>query len=192
MKIPVARLTATPETCLFEAEPAAWRAQVPVRPGLSAEFSEPLRLEVQSQCLGDDVYLSGRIEGGLELECSRCLARYRHPFRELFRLVLEPAGLRTPADPEGAAVLARDGVYLGEDFETGWFRGDEIDLGSFVLEMITLTLPVKPLCAEDCRGLCLRCGVELKSGPCGCRETEADSPFAALAVLRDGPREGDD
>ena len=106
--------------------------------------------------------------------------------------MLEPAGLRTPADPEGAAALARDGVYLGEDFETGWFRGDEIDLGSFALEMVALALPAKPLCAEDCRGLCPRCGVELKSAPCDCRETEANTPFAALAVLRDGPREGDD
>ena len=43
--------------------------------------------------------LEGTLAGELELECSRCLARYRQPLREPFRLVLEPAGSRAPADP---------------------------------------------------------------------------------------------
>ena len=36
----------------------------------------------------------------------------------------------------------------------GWFQGHEIDLGDFFREVLTLALPVQPLCREDCRGLC--------------------------------------
>ena len=40
------------------------------------------------------------------------------------------------------------------------------------------------LCAEDCRGLCARCGADLNQGPCGCGP-EPDPRFAALAQLLD-------
>ena len=81
-------------------------------------------------------------------------------------------------------VLARDGVCLGDEFEAGLFRGATIDLGAFFLEVLALALPVKPLCREDCAGLCPRCGAELNSSACDCVETRSDSPFAALEALR--------
>jgi len=138
------------------------------------------------------VYLEGSVVGAIELECSRCLARYRHGLHEPFRLILEPVGTRSPADPEAAEALRRDGVCLGDEIEAGWFRGDEIDLGGFFREMISLALPVKPLCDEDCPGLCPLCGIELGKTKCDCREAKPDSPFAVLAVLRDGSRSGED
>jgi uncharacterized protein len=140
--------------------------------------------------MGEDVYLEGELEGSLELECARCLARYREPLREAFRLVLEPAGERTPADPEGAAALAANGVCLSDELETGWFRGSEIDLGAFFMELVALSLPVKPLCREDCAGLCPHCGAELSREACGCPRSVSHSPFAVLASLRGGSTGG--
>jgi uncharacterized protein len=140
--------------------------------------------------MGEDLYLEGRAEGALELECSRCLARYRHALREGFRLILEPAGERTPADPEAALALVTDGICLGDEIEAGWFRGSVIHLDAFFREVLSLSLPVKPLCNEDCAGLCPHCGVELGVESCDCRETRSDSPFAVLAALRDGPTGG--
>jgi uncharacterized protein len=52
-------------------------------------------------------------------------------------------------------------------------------------EWISLALPVKPLCREDCAGLCPRCGADRNETACGCTETVRSSPFAALAALRD-------
>jgi uncharacterized protein len=140
--------------------------------------------------MGEDLYLDGSVEGALELECGRCLARYRQRFSEEFRFVLEPARNRVPADPEGAAALSRDGLCLGDELETGWFRGSEIHLGSIFVEFISLTLPVKPLCREDCPGLCARCGANLAVARCGCEEIKPDSPFAVLADMRDGLTRG--
>ena len=88
--------------------------------------------------------------------------------------------------------VKNDGVCLGDEIEAGWFRGNEIRLGAFFREVISLALPVKPLCDEDCAGLCPHCGIELGVETCDCREAKPGSPFAVLAALRDRPTGGDD
>ena len=133
-------------------------ARRPARRG-TAFPREPSAARSRSSCcahrMGEDVYLEGSIRGQRSSSnaaaASRAIVTRSH---EPFRLVLEPAGSRVPADPEAAEALARDGLCLGEEPETGWFRGEEIDLGAFVREAIALSLPVQPLCREDCPGLC--------------------------------------
>jgi uncharacterized protein len=186
MKLDVERLTAEPTPFAFEEGTAWWSARMPREAGLPREVAEPIRI-AGTAYLGnsDEILLDGTITGALELECGRCLARYRHPLREPFRFVLEPAGLRTPAEPEGAAALIRDGMCLADEVELGWYRGSEIQLDSVCRELISLALPVKPLCREDCAGLCPRCGADRNETACGCGEAARNSPFAALAALRD-------
>jgi uncharacterized protein len=191
MKILVERLEETPTDIAFEAGPAWWRAWMPSDRSLAREPDEPFEVALRAHLMGEDLYLEGAITGALDVECSRCLTCYRHALHQTFRLVLEPAGSRVPADPEGAAALARDGWCLEEEIEAGWYRGSELDLGAFLHEIVALELPVKPLCREDCAGLCPRCGADLNNDPCECAEVPADSPFAALAALRTGPKEGD-
>ena len=185
MKILVDHLTVTPTDLSFEGNAAWWRAVMPEHAELPRVLLAPIEFRLEAHRMGQDVYLEGGAEGALELECSRCLARYGHRLREAFRLVLEPAGSRISADPEAVAALDRDGLCLGDEFETGWYRGGEIRLDSVCLEVISLALPVQPLCREECPGLCSRCGAELAEGPCGCDEARPNSPFAVLAALRD-------
>lgn len=191
MRIPLERLKDRPSEHAFQADTAWWRRVASPARELPGALEPPLAVRLHAHRMGEDLYLEGSVAGSLELECSRCLARYRHGLHEPFRLVLEPAGGREPADPEGARALARDGMCLGEDAETGWYRETEIDLSEFVYEIVALALPVQPLCREDCAGLCSRCGAELSLGPCGCSEIEPDSPFAVLAVLREGSGKGE-
>jgi len=190
MKILVDRLSATPTALRFEAGPGWWQQHLPAGGALPRELSSPFEISVSAHRMGEDLYLEGRIEGVLELECSRCLARYGHRLREPFRLVLEPIGSRVPADPEAVAALGRDGLCLGDEFETGWYRGGEIRLDAVCLELISLALPVKPLCREGCAGLCAQCGADLNQGACGCKEVRPQSPFDVLAALRDGEPKG--
>lgn len=186
MKILVDRLTATPTETRFEVSPE-WLVRHYGERGAPLEgLADAAEFRIRAQKLGANVYLEGEVEGTLDLACSRCLTRYRAPIRERFRLVLEPAGDRVPADPEGAAALAHQGLYLADELESGWFRGPEIHLDRFVGEMLALAVPVQPLCREECRGLCPRCGADRNVTSCGCAEERPASPFAALAALR-GP-----
>jgi uncharacterized protein len=190
MKIPLDRLTESPTPFEFEADESWWRAILSGHQ-LPAELPEPLRFELRAHRMGADLFLEGSVSGQLGLECARCLARYRHPLSERFRLVLEPAGNRVPADPEGAQALARDGLCLGEEIDTGWFQGHQLELAAFFHEIVALSLPVKPLCREDCEGLCPRCGADRSVAACDCGEMERESPFAVLRTLRGGRSEGD-
>jgi uncharacterized protein len=98
--------------------------------------------------------------------------------------MLEPEQGREPTDPEGERGLAESGVCLGEDLEAGWFRGPVIRLDDFFGEVIALTMPLQPLCNEDCRGICSHCGVDLAVTQCDCVDEQIDSPFAVLAKLK--------
>ncbi len=183
MRIRVDRLATTPTDFAFEGDRTWWEASA--SPGTALPpLAGPLVFRVSAYRMGEDVYLEGDAAGTVELECARCVARYRHALREPLRLVLEPAGSRVPAEPDAAADLARTGLHLGDELEAGWFRGDEIDLSGFFFEVVSLGLPVQPLCREDCPGLCPRCGADRADGPCGCTEARPGSPFAVLAALR--------
>ena len=192
MKIPVDRLKESPATFSFEGDAAWWNAAFSTGSGSAGKFAEPVQLVCRAQRIGEDIRLEGGVDGVVELECGRCLARYRHRFSEAFQFVLEPARNRVPADPEGAAALSRDGLCLGDELETGWFRGSEIHLGSIFVEFVSLALPLKPLCREDCPGLCARCGANLAVAGCGCEAIKSDSPFAVLAGIRDDLARGDE
>ena len=191
MRILLDRLADTPTDLSFEADGAWWRAYMSPGPELPAELEQPLRIALRAHTMGEDLYLEGTLVGELPLECGRCLARYRHALHEPFRVVLEPSGTRVPADPEGARALVRDGMCLGEDVETGWYRGSEIELAPFFHEVVATTLPVQPLCREDCAGLCPRCGGDRNLAACDCSEFEKPSPFAVLEKLRAGRTEGE-
>jgi len=184
MKILLDRLTESPASFSFEGDAAWWHTAFATPSGSAGGFVEPIQMSCRAQWIRDDIQLEGGVSGVVELECGRCLARYRHRFSEEFRFVLEPARNRVPADPEGAAALSRDGLCLGDELEIGWFRGSTIHLGSIFVEFVSLALPVKPLCREDCPGLCARCGAKLAVAGCSCEEIKPDSPFAALAGIR--------
>jgi uncharacterized protein len=190
VKLSIDRLTDTPSEHGFTLSPTWWRSRV--GEGSSDGLGGDIAAIVRAHKMGHDLFLDGTLEGALDLECGRCLSRYRHPIRERFRLLLEPAGDRVPADPEGAAALARDGLYLSDELEAGWFRGGEIDLGGFFQEGIALLFPVQPLCREECRGLCASCGADRNVAACECEQVSPSSPFAALRGLRNQMTEGDD
>ncbi len=68
---------------------------------------------------------------------------------------------------------------------------EELMADAFFSELISLALPLQPLCSEDCRGLCPRCGADRNRVECDCEELKPPSPFAVLARLRDGGSGGE-
>jgi uncharacterized protein len=56
-------------------------------------------------------------------------------------------------------------------------------------EQFYLSLPMKPLCSEDCKGLCPVCGTNLNRDTCNCRRDWDDPRFAALKNLQSNKKE---
>ena len=59
----------------------------------------------------------------------------------------------------------------------------QLPLDELVTTDLLLSLPMKSLCREDCRGLCPQCGHNLNNGECGCRQETVDPRLAALKDL---------
>jgi len=184
MKILVDRLKDSPISLHFDEDRRFRDALAETIPELAAALAAPVSVDLRAHRMGQDLYVEGRVTSELSLECGRCLARYRAPLSEPFRLVLSPAGSRVPAEPEAAEALARNGMCLGDEVETGWYQGHEIELGGFLRELLALALPVQPVCREECKGLCPRCGADRNAGSCDCDTSRSTTPFAALAALR--------
>ena len=58
-----------------------------------------------------------------------------------------------------------------------------LDADSLFTEEVLLSLPMKFLCQEDCRGICLNCGQNLNEEHCGCSRKESDPRLEKLRQL---------
>ncbi len=123
----------------------------------------------------DQFRLAGRVQTTLELPCSRCLEPFRWPIDAAFDLRYQPHSVNTG---EGEREIEED------DLTTAFYEHDEIDLGQLMREQCYLVLPMKPLCRDDCRGLCATCGANLNHGACGCKVEWEDPRLAVLKTLR--------
>ena len=70
------------------------------------------------------------------------------------------------------------------DLDAAFYENDEIDLGQLMGEQFYLSLPMKPLCKDDCKGLCSTCGTNLNKATCDCNTQWEDPRLAALRALK--------
>ena len=119
--------------------------------------------------------LVGRMETTLEVPCSRCLEPMTVPVRTEFDLRYQPHSTNTG---EGEKEIEED------DLTTAFYQNDEIDLEQLMREQFYLALPMKPLCEDDCRGLCPICGANLNRTTCDCKQESLDPRLEALKKLR--------
>jgi uncharacterized protein len=122
------------------------------------------------------VRLRGRVRTGLECDCSRCLESFPVPVDATFDLLFMPASAQTA---EGEREIA------DADLGVSFYEGDLIDLGDVIREQFYLTLPMKPLCRDDCKGLCPVCGTNWNRETCACRPAWVDPRMEPLRKLRD-------
>ena len=119
--------------------------------------------------------LAGRVQTTLEMKCSRCLEPFMVPVDQEFDLRYQPHTINTG---EGEREIEED------DLTTAFYENDEIDLGQLTHEQFVLSLPMKPLCSDACRGLCPVCGTNLNKSACDCQPVWEDPRLAALRELR--------
>lgn len=143
--------------------PAGWAVSTcEVAPGSEAE------LAVRLEGVVEGVLVSGSVTVQTTSECSRCLdvvhRTERVALQQLFEYQDVAASLPSEATEE-------------EPLPT--LQGDLIDLEPIVRDAVVLDLPLVPLCADDCPGLCPTCGVRLADEP-GHQHAATDDRWAAL------------
>ena len=139
----------------------------------------PVALVLDIQKLGTDAFgVAGTVTGPLQVECSRCLEPFNVPVDAQFdlRYVAEAANVG-----EGEREIGDD------DLTIAFYREGMLDLIELMREQFVLAMPMKPLCSEACRGLCVECGTNLNKGQCDCAPRWEDPRLTALKSLL--PRE---
>lgn len=135
-------------------------------------------LPAESGCL-----VRGTLKGVVALPCDRCT--------EDALLTLDNTFETFECLPDGIPLLLEDGeVDEADDApdEASHIYMDKnvpmLDLAALCWEEFALALPVKPLCRDNCKGLCATCGANLNDGPCGCVHDEGDPRLAVLRKLK--------
>jgi uncharacterized protein len=126
--------------------------------------------------LGRKVLIEGSVKISASLTCSRCLKEFSHPLDMTFRDVYNPSEeIETEPDHE----------LSNNELDLSFYSSDEIEISELVKEQVLLSVPMKPLCKLQCRGICPRCGKDLNMGTCQCKTEEIDPRLAPLKRLKE-------
>jgi|SRR5262245_43961335 len=156
------------------------RYQPEAFPKADSDFKivEPVDLAIRVTKDAQKVRLTGRMRTTLEVDCSRCLEPFRVPVdADLDQLFL----------PEGARIVSAsdDDEDDGQQADAGvsFYKEDTIDLAELMRDEFYLALPMKPLCQDDCKGLCPVCGVNRNRETCTCKIEWVDPRMESLRTL---------
>ncbi len=129
---------------------------------------EDIAVEAELESVVEGIYAHGTVTAHLEGECSRCL------------------------DPVEQDVSARldelfmypEKVKADEREDTTLLEADEVNLGTQVRDALAMEADERPLCREDCPGLCAQCGFRMEDDPDHAHDV-IDDRFAKLQGLFD-------
>lgn len=113
----------------------------PKKLGLDTElvnFITPVRAECFLTRIKDDLIANCKLTADTKETCGRCLTEFDSSFKKTVDLHYH---------------------LKGELF---------IEFDSGIRDEVITEHPIKVLCKEDCKGLCLHCGKNLNEGPCNC------------------------
>jgi uncharacterized protein len=130
--------------------------------------------------------LRGRLSYDQTLACIRCLQPHAvSTTAEVELLVVVEAHHKKAHKPQRAAEEDEDELSK-DDLDTLVVAEEILDTRPIVVEQLQLNIPMKPLCRQDCRGLCPRCGADLneRGGECSCAGPQPDPRWTALAALK--------
>ena len=145
--------------------------------GLAMQVAEgdDIAVEIELESVVEGIYVHGTVTAELEGECSSCL----DPVEQDVDVRLDELFLY----PEKVRAEEREDAVLLED--------DEVRLGPLVRDALAMEADERPLCREDCPGLCAQCGFRMEDDPEHHHEV-IDERFAALKGLFDDDAQGED
>lgn len=163
----------------FEENPQVFPVIAEMVKNRECEFLEPLNLRLRAFRVRELFEVQGRLETSVRLPCSRCLKDFETLLASDFELTYtkEMAGLTDVIDEEEIEIKV-------EEIGMIYFKGEEINLQQGIQEQLVMAFPLQPLCDENCRGLCPKCGTDLNRGDCGCKREPVSNKFAALKNLK--------
>lgn len=134
--------------------------------GDAISFTKPAVFKGRIYSSNGDLYIEGFVESVAEVSCHRCLEMFQQKvIGEVHEKLLEQDS------PE---------VDIDEYFV---IKNNMVDITKIMENTLVLSLPMKIICDEHCKGLCLVCGTDLNKHQCNCKNDEVDPRLAKLKDL---------
>lgn len=166
-------------------EPFFWQESIELKEEEKRDLEllavSPVRCRGSLTHTAPDFLLHADLRYEQTVACNRCLKPVQQVVESPIDLVLVERSRKREATEEEQLEAQELGLV---EVEGGLF-----DSRPLVVEQVELSLPMKPLCREDCAGLCPQCGQDWNEGRCNCVHERVDPRWAALAVLKE-PRAG--
>jgi uncharacterized protein len=130
--------------------------------------------KVNLTSISRSILVRGTLHTEIVVTCSRCLNLFSYPLtltieEEYFPTIDVVSGIPLPL-LDGPGCFTIDAHHI-------------LDLTEAIQQYVIMLIPMKPLCHEDCSGLCPTCGHNLNEGLCGCPPQEIDDRWAELKKL---------
>ncbi len=121
------------------------------------------------------ILVEGDFTGQVRQNCARCLEEFTVavPFHveDEYRPIIDVVSGLPAEEPEAEEMVLRISPT------------HTLDLSEAVRQALLVELPMRPVCREECRGLCPQCGRNLNLEQCSCRPADGHPGLAALARL---------
>lgn len=141
---------------------------------MDCRITEPLKTTLFVMPADEGCVVRGTLAGEVVLPCSRCaenaIIKIDSKYDEYEEIPPQGSGRNVIKNADGHIVFDRNAPML--------------DLAAVAWEELMLSLPVNPLCREECKGLCPTCGANLNLGACGCSGDSGDPRLAALRNIK--------
>ena len=145
---------------------------LPPAPDLELDLARlvgDIRLDGVVESVVDGLLVRGVVSADLAMSCARCLTDLSQDVNaDVVELFSDPA-----------AAESTDDVEAGYEITDG-----TLDLDTLLRDALVPAVPYRPLCQEDCKGLCAQCGVNRNDTDCNCVDITTDARWAALESLR--------
>ena len=127
--------------------------------------SEPIKVTVKN--LGNrKLEVTGGANVTLAIPCARCLEPVEYTCELDFDQELD--------------MKVSDDDRVKDLDEQSYLTGYNLDADQLVGNELTLNLPMKVLCKEDCKGICNKCGTNLNAATCDCDTRSLDPRMAVI------------
>jgi uncharacterized protein len=138
--------------------------------GSDVKVLEKIKGNFQIQRLGFKVIVRGLVTTRVRLACARCLQEYELPLLAKMLVLALPVSSPENLDSEHEESDQNDPAIIH-------YIGEQFDLLPEIQSALILALPMKPLCQDDCPGLCPVCGQRLIAGHCDCTRRAGPGNF---------------
>jgi len=138
--------------------------------GLDANFRHSVEIDATLEKGSRQLLLTAKVSTSGMFRCDRCTEEFEQPLTSKYMLVY---------------MYSLDGPGADEQEDVRMITPEtpSLVLTGDIRDTVMLSVPLKLLCRDDCRGLCPICGVDWNRQKCSCAREEADPRWDSLKKL---------